>query len=89
MKKPDFGKMLKVARVKKGLSQSEVAKILRLNSSQSVSDWERNYGSGVPLPALKKLIKLYGMSKSEVFESLLDYQYAKLQESLKKEFFGN
>lgn len=80
--------MLKNARQAKGLSQADVAERLGLNSPQSVSDWERNYGSGVPVPTLKKLIKIYGLDPQEVFDALLDYQQNKLEAQLTREFFN-
>jgi transcriptional regulator with XRE-family HTH domain len=88
MGKKDLGQLLKKARIKKKLSQSEVADRLGLQSAQSVSDWERNYGSGVPIASLKILIKLYGLDKFEVFDALMDYQINKLKENLEKEFFS-
>lgn len=80
--------MLKNARQAKGLSQADVAERLGLNSPQSVSDWERNYGSGVPIPTLKKLIKIYALDPQEVFDALLDYQQNKLEVQLTREFFN-
>lgn len=88
MKRPDLGTILKEARLKKGLSQLDVAEHLKLHSAQSVSDWERGYGSGVPLPSLKQLIKLYDLSTDLVFEALLEYQYQKLEKSLTEEFYA-
>ncbi|MBX9768058.1 MAG: helix-turn-helix domain-containing protein [Bdellovibrionales bacterium] len=88
MAKKDIGTILKNARLKKRMSQMDLASMLRLNSPQSISDWERNYGSGIPLPTLKRLIKFYHLDVSEVFDALLDFQQMKLEEKLKAEFFG-
>lgn len=87
MPEKNLGLILKHARNKKGLSQEDVAKHLKLNSPQSISDWERGYGSGVPLPTLKKLIKLYGLNTDKIFEALLEYQQKKLELQLKTEFY--
>ncbi|MGE0631106.1 MAG: helix-turn-helix domain-containing protein [Pseudobdellovibrionaceae bacterium] len=88
MKRPDLGIYLKNARVGKGKSQADVARFLRLQSPQSISDWERNYGSLIPLKTLKKLIKLYELDPAEVFEILLDYQLRSLEAKLTEEFYG-
>lgn len=88
MRRQDLGALLKSARLKRNLSQAEVAARLKLNSPQSISDWERNYGSGVPVKTLKKLIKLYQLDATEVFDALLDYQQMKLEERLVSEFYG-
>ena len=82
-----LGSLLKEARVKKNLSQGDVAQFLKLNSAQSISDWERNYGSGVPVPSLKQLAKLYGMKLDQVFEALLESQVQKLEKALTAEFY--
>jgi transcriptional regulator with XRE-family HTH domain len=83
----DIGSLLKDGRISKGLSQGQVASLLKLNSAQSISDWERNYGSGVPLNALRKLIKLYGLETETVFDTLLEYQFLRLKKDLKKRFY--
>ncbi len=87
MVKSDLGHFLREARIEKGLSQGDVAQHLKLHSPQSVSDWERGYGSGVPIKSLKRLVKLYDLDCDEVFDLLLDYQFGRLQKSLEKEFF--
>ena len=87
MSEKNLGHILRTARLKKGLSQEDVSKYLKLNSPQSISDWERNYGSGVPLPTLKKLIKLYNLDADKIFAALLDYQQKKLEIQLKTEFY--
>ncbi|MBX3040718.1 MAG: helix-turn-helix transcriptional regulator [Bdellovibrionaceae bacterium] len=87
MAKMDLGIYLKQARLKAGHSQGDVARFLGLQSAQSISDWERNYGSGIPVKSLKELIKFYGMDAGRVFDLLLDYQYQKIQRALTEEFF--
>jgi transcriptional regulator with XRE-family HTH domain len=83
----DIGELIKQGRIKKGLTQGQVAASLKLNSAQSISDWERNYGSGVPLQALRKLIKIYNLDTESVFDALLDYQFMRLKKDLKKRFY--
>lgn len=70
-----------------GLSQAEVAEHLGLQTAQSISDWERNHGSSTPIPALKKLIRLYQLSDEEVFEMVLEYQFHRLREKLAVELY--
>lgn len=87
MAKMDLGNFLREARMRVGFSQGDVAQFLGLNSAQSVSDWERNYGSGIPVGSLKKLVKLYKLDADQAYKLLLDFQLQKVERSLKKEFF--
>ena len=89
MKKTDLGTQLKEARIKKGLSQGDLAKYIGLNSPQSISDWERGYGAGIPVPTLKTLIKYLGMNKDDVYDALLDYRWKKLESELNDAFYLN
>ena len=84
----DFGAFLRDARVSRDLSQADVARHLGFASAQSVSDWERNRGSAVPVQALKRLIALYRLDANEVFEELCRYQELRLREKLEEKFFG-
>jgi transcriptional regulator with XRE-family HTH domain len=83
-----LGDYLRQSRLKLNLSQADVAKFLGVGSAQSVSDWERGYGSLIPIPYLKKLIKHYGLAEDRVYEMILDFQFAKIESKLKKEFYG-
>ncbi len=83
MDHPDLGVYLKSARESRGLSQLQAAKVLRLKSGQCISDWERNKGSTIPVPALKKLIQLI------LFEVLLNHQLARLQLKVTQDFYGD
>lgn len=84
----DLGLILKEGRRQRELSQADVARLLGLQSPQSISDWERNHGSMIPVRYLKKLIKIYGLSEPDVFEAILDYQWSKLEQKISKEFYG-
>jgi len=88
MSKVDLGAYLKQARLKAGYSQGDVAEYLGLQSAQSISDWERNYGSGIPIRSLKQLVKLYRLDSRKIFDLLLDYQFQKLERSLTAEFYS-
>jgi transcriptional regulator with XRE-family HTH domain len=85
----DLGQYLKNARLKLKLSQLDVAKVLKLGSAQSISDWERNYGSSVPLKTLRKLCNVYRLDENEAFKHALDFQKGKLEQKMRKEFFKN
>jgi transcriptional regulator with XRE-family HTH domain len=88
MKKTSLGQYLKAARLKKGLSQGDVATLLRLKSAQSISDWERGYGSAIPVKALKKLIQFYGMNEDLVFKKFVVFQVERLEAKLRRVFYG-
>ena len=88
MAQTNIGTILREGRLAKNLSQAQVAKILKLKSPQSISDWERNYGSGIPLGTLKKLIRVYELDVIQVFDALLSFQQNKLKEKLEQQFFG-
>lgn len=88
VKKLELGPCLKACRQKNDLSQGDVAHHLRLKSAQSISDWERGYGSAIPIKALKKLISLYKMDEDVVFEKFLEFKVAKLEEKLRSLFYG-
>ncbi|MGZ3722943.1 MAG: helix-turn-helix domain-containing protein [Bdellovibrionales bacterium] len=88
MSLPDLGVYLKNARENRGLSQMQVAKVLKLKTGQSISDWERNRGSTIPVSALKKLIYLYELDVGEVFEVLLNHQLTRLEQKITEDFFG-
>lgn len=70
--KEKIAKGLKEARMKKGISQSDVAKELGI-TRQTISKWERC--ESVPdLPAVLKLSKIYGVSVEEMFNDSDDGQ---------------
>lgn len=87
MQRQDLGKYLKTARLKRKLSQMDVARHLKLASGQCISDWERNCGSTIPINMLRKLITFYHLNVGETFDVLLDYQLARVQEKVTREFF--
>ena len=84
-----LGKLLKAVRKKKSFSQAEIAGHLGLKSGQSISDWERGYGSPIPIKALKKLIHIYELKVEEVLELYLQREKEKLAVKLSKEFFSS
>lgn len=72
---------LKDARVKAGLSQSEVAKELGYSNSQFVSNWERGKSSP-PMKILNLLIDFYKIDKEVVMNIILEDTKIYLQAEL-------
>lgn len=81
-----LGDILKKARRTLGLSQKQVAQHLGLKSGQSISDWERLGGSGIPHQNLKKLIHLYSLNAQEILEHYIEGEKGRLEEKLRKRF---
>jgi transcriptional regulator with XRE-family HTH domain len=84
----DLGAYLRLRREKAGLSQGEVAKLLKMSQFQSLSQWERNASGSVPVKTLLKLAEIYGIKIDEMYEVLLKYQSRRMEEKLQKKFFG-
>ena len=84
----DLGDLLKEGRLSAGLTQAEVAAQLGLRSAQSVSDWERGRVASAPVQSLKKLVKIYGLDESLVFEALFRAEMKVLEDKLRTEFYG-
>lgn len=84
----DLGGYLKIARENAGLSQADVAKKLKMQQFQSISQWERNASGSVPVNTLLKLSDIYGLDINEIYEVLLKYQTRRMEEKLEKKFFG-
>lgn len=83
MKSFTLGTYLKEGRIKQGLTKAEVARRLKLESPWPVYQWERDRGSALPLPVLKKLITLYDLEGQVVLDLLLQYQLARLDQKVK------
>lgn len=82
-----LGEQIRRARRLLGLSQAELAGKLGLTSGQSVSDWERGYGSRIPIRTLKVLIEVLNLDKSVVFEMYLAQEKEKLARKIEAEFY--
>lgn len=67
------GAFLKDCRIKKGLTQEQVAKQLRYSTPQFVSNWERGL-SQPPLDVLPDLASYYGVDSDEIIQVLTCYQ---------------
>lgn len=68
-----LGEYLREKRLQKNLGQADVAKKLGYSSSQFVSNFERGLCSP-PLPKIKILMQLYGISLNEMTKILLDFE---------------
>jgi len=75
-----FGAYLAEHRHKRGLSQGAVAQSLGYSSPQFISNFERGLCTP-PNKKLQKLIKLYGVPKTEVVDMRLAVEAAKLREA--------
>ena len=84
----DLGSYLRIARETAGLSQSDVAKLLKLTQFQSISQWERNASGSVPVKTLLRLIEIYELPADEMYDVLLKYQSKRMEEKLEQKFFG-
>ena len=82
-----LGAFLKQSRMNVGLSQKEVAMVLGYKSSQFVSNWERGLSSP-PVATFRRLCELYRTNEHEMFDRLRAMAVKKLEDDLKREFFG-
>jgi transcriptional regulator with XRE-family HTH domain len=80
-----FANVLKEARIKSGLTQSEVAEALGYDTAQFISNWERGI-SYPPIKTLKTLSKLYKISPDVLFDHILQFSIAQMEENLRKEY---
>ncbi len=83
--KENLGTFIKEKRLKKGLSQAELADRLGYASPQFVSDWERAVSSP-PIKKLPEISKELGVNLNTLFDLLVDLATTQLKESLNEEF---
>ncbi len=81
-KKSSLGKYLKEKRIDVGLTQLEAALKLGYSNAQFISNWERGVSSP-PIKILKKIVKLYKLSSSEVMDILVAEHVRYLRENLR------
>lgn len=72
VKQSNLGTYLRQKRTESGLSQIEVARLLKIRS-QFVSNWERG-DSAPPWRLLKMLVRIYRINESEIMDFLLAEQ---------------
>ena len=76
---------LREKRMRAGLSQAKVARVLGYTTAQFVSNWERGL-SEPPLETFRTLAKLYSIPMDEMFEAVLKSTIQKVSEDLKEKF---
>ncbi|MEK6553813.1 MAG: helix-turn-helix transcriptional regulator [Bdellovibrionota bacterium] len=81
MQQDSINSYLKEARIKKGLTQGEIAKHLGLTSSQYISNIERGL-CPASLETIQVLIQLYDLKTSKVMDILI----ADYRKTLEKKF---
>ena len=82
MEKKKFGQFIKESRIKKGLTQKELADLLFIDVT-AVSKWER----GVSYPditLISAICKNLDISEKELIESSSDSEYHKMKSEAKK-----
>ena len=72
---------LKEYRIKSGLSQAEVAVLLKYSTPQFISNWERGVSSP-PLDKVSLLIEIYRISREELIDIMLDEARDHLEKSI-------
>ena len=72
-----FGKFLKEKRIKKSLTQAEIASALGYKTSQFISNWERGL-STPPAGVIKKVAQIYGVDPKELLGLLIDITVSKI-----------
>ncbi len=78
----ELSKYLKQMRCRAGLTQKQVAKVLRYESAQFVSNWERGVATP-PVAALAVLIKLYGLNLDHLIHLYMSSLKSELHARLK------
>ena len=76
------GTYLRAKRMELGLSQREVCRALKINTSQCVSNLERGLALP-PLPRLRVIIAKYGVTYQQVVNLILEDEKRRLQQTLR------
>jgi transcriptional regulator with XRE-family HTH domain len=84
MGKSEFAEYTKKLRIKSGLTQQDVAKALKVQSGQLVSNWERGK-CYPPVRLIKKLSKLYNVAVRDIFDSFAENQKEDLWKKVSKQ----
>ncbi len=78
-----LGLKLKGYRLKKGLTQGEVAVKLKFSSPQFVSNWERGFAIP-PIKVAAKLVDIYNLDSNDLVEDYMDVYQAIVREHFPK-----
>lgn len=76
-----IGKIIRNARIKKNLTQLDLAKKLGYDSTQFVSLFERGL-SKCPTKTLGKICKMLDIDKDDVFNIIVDHHYRQTAKEL-------
>lgn len=80
-----LGEFLRDCRLKKNLSQTELAGRLGYTSPQFISDWERGV-STLPMMKLNEICRILGVRNQEMFDLLVDVSVEKLVHSMNEDY---
>lgn len=77
------GTLIRNWRERRGISQAQLSKILKLSTAQSVSNIERGI---TPLPAkhISKIAKAFGVPQKKVIRALLNDEYRRIVRSARE-----
>jgi len=78
-----IGQIFREYRLKANMSQGYVSEKLNYTRPQFISNFERGLCM-LPLPKLKKVLDLYGVSGEEIVEIMIDIQREHLEQTLLK-----
>lgn len=81
----EIGKMLRDARLKQGLSQSDVSRLMGYSNAQYISDWERAR-SPVPMNKLVQVAKVLGIDADKLFDLFVAFSVKRLKTELNTEY---
>lgn len=77
----EIGKFLRAKRIKAGMTQLEVSRLLGYDSMQFVSLFERGL-SKVPMKALGQLSVIFGFSPFPILNQIIDAQKQEMKEEI-------
>ena len=80
-KKMSLGKLLKVKRLAKNLTQKDISNLLGYSSPQFVSNWERELARP-PLEKMAKLLDCYEIDRGEFIELWVGEQRSLITQAL-------
>lgn len=78
----NLGEVLRLARRSRGLTQTDLARMIGVNSGQLISDWERGYGPRPPVAQLKKVISCLGLPERLVRDAYVRRELSRLETEL-------
>lgn len=77
------GELIKQSRKKAGLTQADVASLLKYDTAQFISNWERGL-SHPPIRSAKRLCKNLGLDRNVFFKAMLDDNTANFKKFFNK-----